>query len=149
MTSYDSKLLQENADELYTRASALLASYAAVGAVVGWAGVFLLEPLIRTQLRLPESYSLIPLQFLAAFLAAVIGGVWGYGKGLALKLQAQMALCQMKIEQNTSQLEAIELNTCHLAGIEHNTSRLEKIEEKIEEYISHSEERAAVASFSR
>jgi len=133
MTSYDSKLLQENADELYTRASALIASYAAVGAVVGWAAIFLLDPQIRTELRLPASYSLIPLQFLAAFLAAILGGVWGYGKGLALKLQAQAALCQMKIEQNTS----------HLAGIEQTTNWLEKIEHEI----SQLEEKAAVASF--
>ena len=89
MTSYDSNILQENADALYSRASALIASYAAVGAVVAWAAVYFLEPLIRNQLRLPESYSLIPLQFLTALIAAILGGVWGYGKGLALKLQAQ------------------------------------------------------------
>jgi hypothetical protein len=132
MTSYDSNTLQENAEALYSRASALIASYAAVGAVVAWVAVYCLEPLILTQLRLPASYSLIPLQFLAAFIAAILGGVWGYGKGLALKLQAQMALCQMKIEQNTGHLEGIEQNTNHL--------------EKIEQFVSQSEERAVLAS---
>jgi len=126
MTSYDSNILQENADALYSRASALIASYAAVGAVVAWVAVYFLEPLIRTQLRLPESYSLIPLQFLAALIAAILGGVWGYGKGLALKLQAQAALCEMKIEQNTSHLEGIELNTTRLEKIEHDISQLEE-----------------------
>jgi hypothetical protein len=121
MTSYDSNVLQENADALYSRASALIASYAATGAVVGWVAVYFLEPVIRTMLRLPESYSLIPLQLLAALIAAILGGVWGHGKGVALKLQAQAALCQMKIEQNTS----------HLEEIEQNTNRLEKIEQSI------------------
>jgi uncharacterized membrane protein len=135
MTSYNSNVLQENADALYSRASALIASYAAVGAVVGWVAAYFLEPLTLTTLRLPASYSLIPLQLLAALIAAILGGVWGYGKGLALKLQAQAALCQMKIEQNTSHLEGIELNTTRLEKIEHDISELE--------------EGAAVPSFSR
>ena len=108
MTSYDSDILQENADALYSQASSLIASYAALGAVVAWVAVYFLEPLIVTHLRLPPSYSLIPLQFLAALIAAILGGVWGYGKGLALKLQAQVALCQMKIEENTNRLKKIE-----------------------------------------
>jgi len=132
MASYDSKILQETADALYSRASALIASYAAVGAVVAWVAVYFLEPVILTMLRLPASYSLIPLQLLAAFLAAILGGVWGYGKGLALKLQAQVALCQMKIEQDTR----------HLEGIERNTNRLEKIEQ----HVSRSKERPVLAS---
>jgi len=132
MASYDSKILRETADALYSRASALIASYAAVGAVVAWVAVYFLEPVILTMLRLPASYSLIPLQLLAAFLAAILGGVWGYGKGLALKLQAQVALCQMKIEQDTR----------HLEGIERNTNRLEKIEQ----HVSRSKERPVLAS---
>ena len=153
MTSYDSTILQEHVDALYSRATALAAIYAAAGAVIAWAAVYFLEPRILTDLRLPTDYGLIPFQLIAAVIAAVVGGVWGYGKGLALKLQAQMALCQRKIEQNTSHLEAIELlNTSHLVEIEQNARRLEKIEEKLEEeigkYISQSEERMAVLSLS-
>jgi hypothetical protein len=135
MTSYDASILEENADALYSRGSSLVASYAVAGAVVAWVAVFFLEPLILTLLRLPPTYSLIPLQFLGALIAAILGGVWGYGKGLALKVQAQEALCEMKIEQNTS----------HLAGIEQNTNHLEKVEENIR----YSEEEAALASFGR
>ncbi|HXY23225.1 MAG TPA: hypothetical protein VEI73_01130 [Candidatus Acidoferrum sp.] len=134
MTSYDSSVLQENADKLYSRASQLIASYAAVGAVFAWVAIYFLEPLILSILRLPATYSLIPLQLLGAVIAAILGGVWGYGKGTALKLQAQVALCQMKIEQNTSHLEAIEQNT-FLA--------------KLEQHLSQSEDKAAVASFAR
>lgn len=152
MTSYDSNVLEEHVDALYSRASALVPVYAAAGAVVAWAAVYFLEPRILIDLRLPPDYSLIPFQIIAAVIAAIVGGVWGYGKGLALKLQAQMALCQRKMEQNTSHLEAIELNTSHLVEIEQNARRLEQIEEKIEEeiekYISHSEERMAVPSLS-
>lgn len=152
MTSYESNILQEHVDALYSRVSALAPIYAAAGAVVAWAAVYLLEPRILTDLRLPPDYSLIPFQIMAAIIAAIVGGVWGYGKGLALKLQAQMALCQRKIEQNTSHLEAIALNISHLVEIEQNARRLEKIEEKIEEeiekYISQSEERMAVLSLS-
>lgn len=152
MMSYDSTILQEHVDALYSRASALVAIYAAAGAAVAWAAVYFLEPRIFTDLRLPPDYSLIPFQFMAALIAAVVGGAWGYGKGLALKLQAQMALCQRKIEENTSHLEAVALNTSHLVEIEQNARRLEKIEEKIEEeiekYISQSEERMSVLSLS-
>jgi len=128
MTSYDSNVLQENADGLYSRASTLIASYAAAGAVVGWVAVYFLEPTILTALRLPASYSLIPLQFLAALIAAILGGVWGYSKGLGLKLQAQVALCQMKIEQNTSHLEEIKQTTNWLEKIEHDITQLEEKE---------------------
>jgi len=128
MTNYDASILQENADALYSRASALVASYAAVGAIVAWVGIFFLEPLILTLLRLPPNYSLIPLQLLGALIAAILGGVWGYGKGLALKVQAQAALCEMKIEQNTSHLAEIEQNTKPLEMIEQNTSQTEEAE---------------------
>jgi len=135
MTNYDSNVLQENANALYARGSSLIVSHAVAGALLAWVAVYFLEPLILNQLRLPSTYSLIPLQFLAALVAAILGGVWGYGKGFALKLQAQVALCEMKIEQNTGLL----------LGIEQNTNWLEKIEQDI----SQSEERAALASFSR
>ncbi len=143
MTNYDSNLLQQDANALSSLASEQLAKYAAAAAVVAWVAVFFLEPIVRNLLHLPQSYSLIPLQIVAALIAAILGGVWGYEKGLALKVQAEMALCQRQIEQNTCHLEAIQLNTSHLAGIAENTNRLEKIEEKIDHYVSHSEERVA------
>lgn len=139
MTSYDSNILQQDANALLSLASEQSAKYAAAGAVVAWVAVFFLEPVVRTLLHLPQSYGLIPLQIVAALVAAILGGVWGYEKGLTLKVQAEIALCQSQIEQNT----------CHLAGMEREASRPEKIEEKIEEHIIPLDERTAVPSLSR
>ena len=136
MTSCDWSILQENADALYARASEQVVKHAVGGAIVAWVGVFFLEPVILNLLRLPPSYSIIPLQLMAALIAAILCGAWGYGKGFALRLQAQVALCEMKIEENTSHLVGIELQ---------NTDLLEKIERDINQ----SEERVALASFGR
>jgi hypothetical protein len=126
MTSYDSNILEENADALYSRASSLIASYAVAGAVVAWVGVYFLEPLLRSELRVSATYSLIPFQIMAAMIAAILGGVWGYGKGLILKLHAQVALCEMKIAENTSHLVGIELDTHRLEEIELDLSQPER-----------------------
>ena len=135
MTNYDSNILQQDANALSSLASEQLAKYAAAAAVFAWVAVFFLEPVIRNLLHLPPTYGLIPLQILAAVIAAILGGVWGYEKGRALKLQAQTALCHRQIEKNTR----------HLVGIEHEANRLVKIEE----HVIHLEERTAVPSLSR
>jgi hypothetical protein len=59
-----------------------------------------------------------PMPLSGAVIGGLLGGWWGYSKGFALRLEAQMALCQTKIEQNTRALEKIERNTSHLIQIE-------------------------------
>jgi len=141
MERYNPDIIEEYAGGLYYRATALVAGYALVGAVVGWFAISFLQPTIAALLRLPPTDNLFSIHLFATFIAAMLGGAWGYAKGFAVKLQAQVALCLVKIEHNTGCLESIERNTSDLVEIKQNTDWLEKIEQNLER----SEERPAVA----
>jgi hypothetical protein len=87
MTEYDPTIIHKFADEMYRRADGIVITYTLIGAAIGLIGIA------------------IPLGVLGALLGAVVGGAIGYGignqKAFSLKLEAQVALCQVKIEENT------------------------------------------------
>lgn len=95
MIQYDSKVIFQFADRLYKQAAQVVASYAAVGGLIGLgigAGAGLM-------LRAPGG-ALADGIIVGLFLGAM-GYAMGQQKAFELRLQAQQALCQAKIEENT------------------------------------------------
>jgi len=89
MASYDPSIIQKYANRLYSNANAIIVLSALmtglVGAGFGAVGGYALE---------------------AGLLGAVLGVLIGTSLAFNLKLKAQLALCQMRIESNTAQLLA-------------------------------------------
>jgi hypothetical protein len=85
-TRYDSKILQEFADKLYSQANSVVIICVVIGIIVGGLG-----------------------GFMGGIIVALIGGValgaLGFAVGMSiafqLKLRAQILLCQKQIEENT------------------------------------------------
>lgn len=87
MVTYDEKVIQDFADSLYSRAEAIVAGYAIVGLLIGLVGGSILG-----------GGSML---ILGAAIAGGIGYAIGVQKAFLLKLQAQLALCQVQIERNS------------------------------------------------
>jgi predicted signal transduction protein with EAL and GGDEF domain len=95
--TYDAAVIMDSADRLYKQAKSIVLSSTALGVLIGVVGGpvgFILATQSRSSLGI------------AAAVGAVIGGLMGYIRGteraFSLKLQAQVALCQVQIERNTS-----------------------------------------------
>lgn len=86
--TYDPAVIQEFATRLYDKASSIIATYTVAGLVIG-------------ALVCVSSHD-----FTVVIIGAVIGALFGFliGKERAfkLKLEAQVALCQVQIEKNTA-----------------------------------------------
>lgn len=88
MTTYDPSVIQEFADKLYARANSIVASYTVLGALLGGAGGF-------------AATQEVALSVAGVCFGGLLGFMAGREKAAALKLQAQTALCQIQIEENT------------------------------------------------
>ncbi len=95
MIEYDSRVLFDFADRLYKKAARLVLSYALTGAVLG----FLLGGAGAAAANARDSAVIAGIVVAALFAAA--GYSMGQEKAFTLRLQAQTALCQAKIEENT------------------------------------------------
>ena len=91
---YDSKVIQDHAERLIKQSQSIVPIQFFIGVFSGmiiFGGV--------------TAWLEIGFDFLIIAIGVMIGGVMGYGAGqnrsFELKLQAQMALCQAQIEQNT------------------------------------------------
>lgn len=90
MISYDPAVIRTFAQTLYDRAATIMFVYTAIGVVIGGTtGKFAFG---NTGM------------FILAGLAGGIGYFIGSQRAFLLKLQAQTALCQVQIEQNTQSL---------------------------------------------
>lgn len=100
MVEYDSKLIYQFAESLYKRADGIVASQTIGGLALGFAGGVAIVYVTQHGGDFEDV-------LLNAFTAsgAVIGGLLGFlgaqAKAFHLRLQAQTALCQAKIEENT------------------------------------------------
>ena len=88
--TYDGAVIQEFASRLYSRANSIIVTFTVVGLIIcGVAGAAALHG-----------------NGIAALIAAAIGAALGFSIGqeraFKLKLEAQVALCQVQIEKNTS-----------------------------------------------
>jgi len=89
MIRYDAKIIVQFAQSLYDQASSVLILFTIVGVVVGGGG----GSLLSTEAAL-----------IGAVVLGVIGYVMGQSRASQLKLQAQLALCQVAIKENTRKL---------------------------------------------
>jgi hypothetical protein len=88
MATYDPKVIEKFADKLYGRAKSAVAVSAVIGALIG-------GYLGYTVVASP-TWALV-----GAAIAGAIGFAIGMERAFALRLQAQVALCQVRIAQNT------------------------------------------------
>ena len=93
MAIYDPTFVKEFSASLYAQAKTIVPAHFFIGMFVG----MFLFGILSVQL-------IQTLDFLIVSLGVLIGGVLGYGSGryraYELKLQAQLALCQIKIEEH-------------------------------------------------
>lgn len=97
MIEYESKLIHEFAERLYKRAKDTEITYTVGGLVLG-----LLVGGFGDYLRFGSTVIKVDYLAVAGVVAgAVLGYLAGVAKAFELRLQAQTALCQVKIEENT------------------------------------------------
>jgi len=108
MVAYDPDIIQKFVDRLYGRARTVVIT-STIGGVLGGGLIgFVLGLLFDSgSARLPTNLSLDELgtELIACLIGAVLFGLIGFLAGreraFLLRLQAQTALCQAKIEENT------------------------------------------------
>ncbi len=93
---YDAKIIQEFAERLYRRAHSIIITYTVAGFIVGLvSGTFV----GRTAGSADLAGTII-------ITTIILGGLFGYviakERAFKFKLDAQIALCQVQIEKNTS-----------------------------------------------
>ena len=93
MVEYDSKLIYTFADRLYRKANQLIIAYSVVGLLIGWLAGSLFNNAVAGRNG--------PSALVLAIVLAVVGYALGSEKAFQFKLQAQVALCQVRIEENT------------------------------------------------
>jgi uncharacterized membrane protein YebE (DUF533 family) len=101
---YDASLIQEFAERLYKQAGSIILSSTLLGlfggAIAGVVVVGVSAKSLATSGTDPGGAVGI-----ALIVGAVVGGFWGFSRGreraFKLKLEAQVALCQVQIEKNT------------------------------------------------
>ena len=93
--AYDADVIVTFAARLYKQAGSIVAAYTLLGALLG----LLLGGTAAAALQRDD------LMVAFAIIGALIGGAVGYVRGqeraFTLRLQAQTALCQVQIEENT------------------------------------------------
>jgi membrane associated rhomboid family serine protease len=89
MAEYDKKIIFNFADRLYKKANSIVAVYTLIGVVIGiFVGVSMKNNTAAAAA-------------IAGLILGALGFYIGKEKAFTLKLQAQTALCQVKIEENT------------------------------------------------
>jgi len=93
---YEPKVIEEFAASLYAQADSIVVGYSLLGVLVGGAGGYVVG-------MLP---GISPITAIIGFLlGGLVGFVTGTAKAFNLRLQAQQALCQVRIEANTRALQ--------------------------------------------
>jgi hypothetical protein len=93
---YEPKVIEEFAASLYAQADSIIVGYSLLGVLVGGAGGYVVGML--------PWFSTIATVF-GFLLGGLVGFVTGKAKAFNLRLQAQQALCQVRIEANTRALQ--------------------------------------------
>lgn len=90
--SYNPGVIREFSSKMYRMAQTIVYIYTIFAAVVGFVVGLAIVGMIEVS---------VAVAFLTAFIAGIIGHALGSNKAFWLKLQAQVALCQVEIERNT------------------------------------------------
>ena len=91
MIDYQPNVIEEHARHLYRRATAIILAYALAGFMGGGVAGYALLDETGTAL-------------MVALFSCLIGVAAGQARSFQLRLEAQLALCQMRIEQHTLHL---------------------------------------------
>jgi len=94
---YDADIIVAFAARLYKQASSIVAAYKVLGALLGLLGGGAAAALVR------QENSMVMLAAVGALIAGAVGYIRGQERAFTLRLNAQTALCQVQIEQNTRQ----------------------------------------------
>lgn len=101
MANYDPDIIQSFADRLYAQARSLVARYTAAFTFFGLVLGFLFYAFMS---KTADADTKNAIQWMPWALGGVFGlAGWSFGneRAFGLRLQAQTALCQKKIEENT------------------------------------------------
>lgn len=101
MAQYDPKVIHGCAEALYVQARGILVSWTVLGVALGGGAAFTLPGGLGSLVRAGSSGSPMVLVALGALLGGLLGYFGARSRAAALRLQAQMALCQAQIEENT------------------------------------------------
>lgn len=103
MIEYEPTVIREFADKLYARAATIVLAHSVAGGLSGvavgaWAGAWTayLDRRAGGALLIIASFAVV-----GGVLVALLGYLVGSARAFALRLQAQQALCQLQIEENT------------------------------------------------
>lgn len=98
---YDPAILQKFASNLYGRASSIEITYTVGGLLLGAVAPFLFAPVWVPIALLLDSLDPAATAGLGAIAGGLVGFVAGRSKAFKLRLEAQLVLCQVAIEENT------------------------------------------------
>lgn len=102
MTLYDQSVITLYADRLYTKATWIVVGYTLIGFALGVPLGIVAGATASSTFQLGEAPLLAVFGALAfGALVTAIGNIVGETRAFSLKLQAQTALCQVRIELNT------------------------------------------------
>jgi hypothetical protein len=90
-TFYDSGVIEEFADRLYTRAASIVSFYVLFGLLVGAGAGFGVKMETRNDIA----------GWITVVVTVALAYYFGQQRAFQLRLQAQIALCQVQIEKNT------------------------------------------------
>ena len=93
---YDSTIIHAGVERLYARANTRIAMYTLLGMGTGLSIGYVIAGLLGE-----AATGRMPYEALCTLLLGGIGFSIGRARAFALRLQAQTALCQLKIEENT------------------------------------------------
>ncbi len=105
MVRYDSRVLQQFAEMLYTKAQNIVITYAVLGLVLG--GIVGLVLKFTVSLGRDLSAIRTALTWAPPLLGLAAGISTGRMKAFMLRLEAQRTLCQLQIETNTRAQEGL------------------------------------------
>ncbi len=95
MLEYDPKVIHEHCQALYKQANRIILTWTIFGFVLGAVTGSVMATIVS------RGSTTGPIAFVCALIGAVMGFSLGRQKAFMLKLQAQTALCQVRIEENT------------------------------------------------
>ena len=94
--TYDRAIIQTFVERLYRRANNAITTYTLLGVGVGLSVGYILAGYLGE-----VSHGRMPYEALCILLFGGIAYSVGRDRAVALRVQAQMALCQLRIEENT------------------------------------------------
>lgn len=121
-TSYDANIIHEGAGRLYDQANKIILSYVLISFLIGLSVGIVLG-------RILSGYMDIILGIIFSLFGLCIGFLIGQNKAFYLKFQAQVALCQVEIENHTANFANTSKQISQsLIDIKNNTLALKDVE---------------------